>query len=64
MPGHLKEGARDDEQAAPSTPVCNSSWRIIMGLTKRGSFCALGPDFYFFLPRRDDYIYKIQIQSI
>lgn len=25
MPGLLKEGARDDEQAAQSTPLCNSS---------------------------------------
>lgn len=64
MPGHLKEGARDDEQAAHSTPVCNSSWSTIMGLLKQDSFCALGPDFYFFLPRGDDYIYKIQVQSV
>lgn len=63
MPGHLQEGARDDEQAAQSTPVCNWSWSI-MGLTKQDSSCALGPNFYFFLSRGDDYIYKIQVQSI
>lgn len=63
MPGHLKEGAKDDEQAAQNTPVCNSSWNIILGLTK-DSFHALGPSFYFFLPRGDDSIYKPQVQSI
>lgn len=63
MPGHPKEGARDDEQAAQSTPVYNSSWSIL-GLTKQDSSCALGHNFYFFLSREDDYIYKIQAQSI